>query len=337
MRTVPILILSGFLGSGKTTLLTRILKVCSGKGISPAVIMNEIGEVNLDGQLIEEIVPLREMLSGCICCTIRSDLSMELTKLIEDATPDLVIIEATGVANPIEILDTITESAMITPIEIRANITTIDAADYLHRSGKGKGKTYRLMTDQIRCASMLLVNKSDLVSAEELNQIKEEIAMLNPAAPMLTTIHCNLNEIDWNQLLGDDLLSTYTHRLYNVSGKQAVKNKHNHEHCHDHHEHKHYHSYDHLMVHTYYIPCSVRKINFEEMFKTLPDNIYRAKGIYTDMDTGRRIMFQYAFKELQLIPIQPQGTVQDVAVFIGEHFLREDLLSTLERAVSSGL
>lgn len=75
---VPVIILSGFLGSGKTTLLTKILEYYAKGRLRPAVIMNEVGDVNLDGQLVDENIPMREMLSGCICCTIRGDLGMEI-------------------------------------------------------------------------------------------------------------------------------------------------------------------------------------------------------------------------------------------------------------------
>ncbi|MGP3788306.1 CobW family GTP-binding protein [Paenibacillus sp. 1A_MP2] len=339
MRAVPILVLSGFLGSGKTTFLSQILKECNKKGINPAVIMNEVGEVNLDGQMVEEVVPMREMLNGCICCTIRGDLSMELMNLIEEEAPDLVIIESTGVGNPIEILDAITETAMGTAIEIRAYITIVDARDFLHRFGKKKGRTYRLMRDQIRCASVLLLNKSDLVSIEELNQIKEEVAALNPVAPIIPTVQSISSQLDWNLFLESSHNTSMLPYAANVQEEQCIHNHNNHEdgHNHAHHLHDDHHSYEHLMVHTHYFPCSLDKVSFRQMFKMLPDNIYRAKGIFTDTESGKRMMFQYAFKELELFPIQPKGKVQDVAVFIGEHFPKEDITRKLEWIVSTSL
>lgn len=116
IRKTPVVILSGFLGSGKTTLLARMLDYYAKRRIRPAVIMNEAGDVNLDGQLVNEEVPMREMLSGCICCTIRGDLGMEIRDLIADRSPDLILIEATGVANPMEIFDSVTEAAFLVPI-----------------------------------------------------------------------------------------------------------------------------------------------------------------------------------------------------------------------------
>lgn len=81
-QVVPVYILSGFLGSGKTTLLQRLLEHWKDQGLRPAVVMNELGEVNLDGLLVEQTVPMAELLGGCICCSIRGDLSTELTTLI---------------------------------------------------------------------------------------------------------------------------------------------------------------------------------------------------------------------------------------------------------------
>ncbi|WP_178021479.1 GTP-binding protein [uncultured Paenibacillus sp.] len=360
MKIVPILILSGFLGSGKTTFLTRMLDDCLKKGIRPAVIMNEVGDVNLDGQLVNEEVPMSEMLSGCICCTIRGDLAMETRRLIDEAAPDLIFIEATGVANPIEILDAITEAAMLTPIEIRAMITVVDAAHFLHRSRSGKGKTYRLMTDQIRCASMLVLNKSDLAGSEDLKEIRKRLAELNPFAPIVTTAHCEMDEAVWSRVLAgedeagalDRLLAGQRGRLApDASGERRCEHDHGHEYEHDHnHDHKHEHehehehgdghsgpphSYDHVVVCSHYFSEPIDGGRLERMMKDLPAGVYRAKGIFTSSETGERVIFQYAYRQLDLIPIRPQGQVQDVAVFIGEHFSQQALMGKLEEVMKS--
>ncbi|MEK3868527.1 MULTISPECIES: CobW family GTP-binding protein [unclassified Paenibacillus] len=354
MKIVPILILSGFLGSGKTTLLTRMLDDCLKKGIKPAVIMNEVGDVNLDGQLVDGAVPMSEMLSGCICCTIRGDLAMETRRLIHEASPDLILIEATGVANPIEILDAITEAALLTPIEIRAMITVVDAAHVLHRSRGGKGKTYRLMTDQIRCASMLVLNKSDLAGTEELEEIRKIMTELNPFAPIVTAAYCDMDEAVWLRLLAEKAEDGAIDRLLAVREERpggGNPDDHRHEHEHDHereqeheHEHEHghshghsghHHSYDHVMVCSHYFPEPIDGGQLERVMRELPKGVYRAKGIFTSKETGERVMFQFAYGQLELISIRPQGQVQDVAVFIGEHFSKQVLLRKLEEAVRS--
>lgn len=328
-----------------------MLKDCLNKGIRPAVIMNEVGEVSLDGQLVEEDIPMREMLSGCICCTIRGDLAMEIRRLIEEASPDLIFVEATGVANPIEILDAVTEAALLTPIEIRAMLTVVDAAHFLHRSRGGKGKTYRLMTDQIRCASTLVLNKSDLAETEELEEIRKIITELNPFAPIVTAAYCDMEETVWSRMLGakaelgaiDRLFAVKEERSGDAGDGHFVDHKHErvHEHVHDHdHEHchsqsRHDHSYDHVMVCSYYFPDPIDGSRLERVLKELPDGVYRAKGIFTAKGTGERVMFQFAYRQWERIPIRPQGQVQDVAVFIGEQFSKQVLLGKLEEAVMS--
>ncbi|MFM1655749.1 CobW family GTP-binding protein [Brevibacillus sp. B_LB10_24] len=340
MKIVPIIILSGFLGSGKTTFLTRILKNCSNKGIKPAVIMNEVGDVNLDGHLVEEDIPMKEMLSGCICCTISGDLAMEMRRLIDEASPDLILIEATGVANPIEILDTVTEAALLTPIEIQEMITVVDAAHFLDLSRVRKGKTYRLMTDQIRCASILVLNKSDQVCTEELEEIRKIMTELNPFASIVTTAYCDMDEAVWLRMLSAKAEDGVIDRLNSVQQERHDdgvpddywhEHDHKHEHCNNHSGH--HHSYDHVMVCSHYIQEPINGSQLKRVMKDLPDGVYRAKGIFTSKDTGERVMFQFAYRQYEQISIRPQGHVQDVAVFIGEHFSKHELLRKLEEII----
>lgn len=139
-QVVPVYILSGFLGSGKTTLLQRLLEHWKDQGLRPAVVMNELGEVNLDGLLVEQTVPMAELLGGCICCSIRGDLSTELTTLIKKESPDVVVIEATGAANPLEIVDGVTETSLYQKVELKSLITVVDAAHLLelYRAQQGQ-------------------------------------------------------------------------------------------------------------------------------------------------------------------------------------------------------
>ena len=117
-HVTPIYILSGFLGSGKRHCLADSLPP-SAEGLRPAIVMNEIGEVNIEGLVAGEEVPTAEMLSGCICCTIRSDLSSEIAMLIQRERPDVIVIEATGIANPMEILDAAAEASLYMRIDVK--------------------------------------------------------------------------------------------------------------------------------------------------------------------------------------------------------------------------
>ncbi|MDN8589589.1 GTP-binding protein [Paenibacillus sp. 11B] len=350
--SIPVYILSGFLGSGKTTLLVQLIEHWQQQGLRPAVVMNELGEVNLDGQMVDSSVPMTEMLGGCICCTVRGDLGLQLADLVQEESPDVIIIEATGAANPMEILDAVTETSLYMRLELKSLITVVDAA---HLSGlyqEQKGQTFKLMQEQIRCASVLLLNKTDRVNEQQLADLRDLLTRWNGFAPVIPTVKC---EVDMDVLLrsGDNV---HAYQSVDETSKDAKKEQHvhseagaehgcshehehhehmdhNHEahqhsvvnvhgHSHDHdHSHTHPHaSHEHVMVYTHYFTQPVNSEAFERLIAELPRDVYRAKGILSFSDTSSRFWFQYAYRESDYMKITPQGDVPNVAVFIGEHF-----------------
>ncbi|WP_042203626.1 CobW family GTP-binding protein [Paenibacillus camerounensis] len=321
-ETLPVYILSGFLGSGKTTLLQRLLDHWKGQGLRPAVIMNELGEVNLDGLLVEQEVPMAEMLGGCICCTSRGDLSTELTTLVKKEAPDVVVIEATGAANPLEIVDAVTETSLYQQVELRGLITVVDTAHLLELYRSQQGATYRLMQEQIRCASVLILNKTDRVSAEEAAEISAVLRKWNAYAEILPAVRCAL---DPQSLLGglggvhldggseDKEASGDAASATEAAGQPGKAHR----------------THDHVMAYTHYFKNAVNSEAFERFVKELPRDVYRAKGIVTFSDTASRFLFQYAYREADFMKITPQGDVPDVAVFIGEHFSSGELRTQL--------
>jgi G3E family GTPase len=319
---VPVYLLSGFLGSGKTTLLTKAIDYVTESGRKPAVIMNEIGEVNLDGLLIDTAVPMAELLSGCICCSIRGDLATTIKELLTDSQPDAIFIESTGVANPIEIVDEITDASLVFPVELKSVITVVDAPQLLQLSRTSVGKTFRLMQEQIRCASLLILNKSDLVSASELKEIEQLIRGWNPQASLEVSVY---SQVDM------DLIEALDGRVALSSRDRNRVREEHHDHGHDHeHHHNHHHSHDHVIAYTHYFDKPIDSNQFEQLLSKLPHEVYRAKGILTFSDTGSRFMFQYAYREVDFVKITPQGDVRDVAVFIGENFSKEAVRAKLE-------
>ncbi|MCM3258791.1 GTP-binding protein [Paenibacillus lautus] len=348
-HVTPIYILSGFLGSGKTTLLSRLIASFKQQGLRPAIVMNEIGEVNIEGLAADEAVPTAEMLSGCICCTIRSDLSSEIAMLIQRERPDVIVIEATGIANPMEILDATAEASLYMRIDVKKLITVVDAAHLLHLNIEQKGKTYRLMQEQIRAASALVLNKMDLVEDRDRETIRELVKRWNPHASIVPSVRCDLNVEDLLQSdPGDRNEHSIVHHReagdaheHRDKNKQANSHEHDHSHSHSHeHDHNHNHdhdqthdhgSHDHVMSYTYYFSHLVNSVEFERLIAGLPRDVYRAKGILTFSDTNSRFLFQYAFRESDFMKITPQGQVPDVVVFIGEHFQRSLLREQLEQ------
>ncbi|MCM3271492.1 CobW family GTP-binding protein [Paenibacillus elgii] len=331
-RSVPVHILTGFLGSGKTTLLTRALDYYKLSGRKPAVLMNELGDVNLDGMLVDEDVPMTEMLGGCICCTIRGDLGMELKQLIEEHRPDVVFVECTGAANPIEMLDGVTDASLLTKVELKSVITVVDAAQLSERSHSPKGKTYRLMQDQIRCATRILLNKTDLVAPAELVRLDTLIRELNPAAPILPTVRCEIELSLFDRLEGG---VAERHQAASACGcghehaEGGACGTEGHDHGHEHGSDAHHHSHEHVMVYTHYFARPVDSEQFEALIGRLPQEIYRAKGILSFTDTVSPFLFQYAYREMDFVKIAPKEELPSVAVFIGEHFDRTSLKAEL--------
>ncbi|WP_141502745.1 CobW family GTP-binding protein [Paenibacillus luteus] len=363
-QNIPVHLLSGFLGSGKTTLLGRLLDYYTAQGKKPAVIMNELGEINLDGQLVQDEVPMAEMLSGCICCTMRGDLGLEISTLINEHQPDVIFIESTGAANPMETLDGVTEAAMYKAIDLRSVITVVDGPALLERSRESKGRTFKLMQEQIRCATILLLNKVDKLEPEQLVEAQQQLRELNAHAQIIATVRCAID--DWSWLDETEATDTGKHAPENkpalqspdvhlATGHLSSEGKacsvdgcshedesahdHNHEELNHDHNNGHHHSHEHVMVVTHYWSNPVSSEAFESLLQRLPSNIYRAKGIVTFTDAPSRFLFQYAFKESDFMRIDPQGHVNDVAVFIGEHFSKAwllDELKLLEQTAAEG-
>jgi G3E family GTPase len=310
-KMVPIHIISGFLGSGKTTLLKKALNYYKESGRKPAVIMNELGDVNLDGFILGDTVLMEEMLSGCICCTIRGDLGMAIQNIYLLHNPDVIFIESTGVANPMEVMDAVTEASLLLKVVLKSIITVVDAPHLLELSQGMQGKTFRLMKDQIRCASVMVLNKIDQVSSGELYGLEGIIREWNPFASIHGSVYCGI-DIQLFDELGDT--------------KWERAPDHTHEHAHQHH-----HSHDHVMVYTHYFEQPIVSTAFENMIRELPIEVYRAKGILMFSDTASRYLFQYAYRQTEFIKIVPQGNVPNVAVFIGENFSKEAIKVALEK------
>lgn len=357
-KTVPIYILSGFLGSGKTTLLTKAIDYVNEQGKRPAVIMNELGDVNLDGLLVASSVPMAEMLGGCICCTVKGDLGIAIQELVQEHDPDVVFIEATGVANPMEIFDGVTEASLYLRTELQAVITVVDAGQLQEQLAKSPtGKTLQLMRDQIRCASVVLLNKADQVEADELSVLAETLREWNAYAPITATVKAQIDMALFDGgALAAPALAPQTeegscgcgHNHGGHGHKHSEGHCCGHDHNHDHDgcecghshehgskEHSHHHSHDHVMVYTHYLRGAVDSTQFESIIGRLPENVYRAKGVLTFSDTASRYLFQYAYRQADFMRITPQGEVADVVVFIGEQFSKQVLQEAMEQLEKS--
>ncbi|KAB2336599.1 GTP-binding protein [Cytobacillus depressus] len=318
MSMIPVYILSGFLGSGKTTLLSRMLQYFKQKDKKAAVIMNEIGDVNMDGLLLENDVPVVEMLNGCICCTIRKDLCLTLSNIYHEVQPDLIIIEATGVANPLELIEGIASASLDVNIELRLVTTVVAAPHFLLVTHRARGKTRRLMEEQIRCADLLLLNQTDQLVGDYIEEVKDKLVTLNQHAKMIETVRCEIDmDLMFQPVPGDlepfdDMEKQQESLIENMN------------------QHVHHHTHQHVMTYTHRFDGGVDRQGFEELFRRIPNEVYRAKGIVKFTGDDKFYLFQYAFREMEMVKINPQHPVVPVAVFIGEHFDRIQVQESIQ-------
>ena len=342
-KVVPVIVISGFLGSGKTTLLQKWIDKWMSAGAKPAVVMNELGEVNLDGAIVGGGVPMSELLGGCICCTISGDFGVELARMVEEEQPDVLLVETTGAANPMELIDGITEASLYVKLALVQVVIVVDGRHLLELDEHGKGKTYRLMEEQIRCADVLLVNKSDLLDEPELASVDRIVRAWNAKALLVHTVMCEVDGVLpelWSGSGAGDL----------AAADRRNEARHGHRHGHeDAHEDRHvcgpgcsythdrdaaahapHHSHSHVMVYTHYFERPVNSGEFEQFIAGLPQSVYRAKGILRFTDTSSRYLFQYAYRQTDYMAITPQKEVPDVLVLIGEHMPVAELQSALD-------
>ncbi|WP_438462196.1 zinc metallochaperone GTPase ZigA [Marinomonas sp. PE14-40] len=208
-KKLPVTVLSGFLGAGKTTVLSHILNNRQGKKV--AVIVNDMSEINIDANIIQNEVTLNrseeklvEMSNGCICCTLREDLLLEVTELAKDGRFDYLVIESTGISEPLPVAETFTFAdedgvslsdvatldTMVTVVDAVNFMKDYEEAQYLQDKGESLGEdddrsVADLLVEQVEFADIILVSKSDLVSSENMKKLKAILKSLNTFAEVV--------------------------------------------------------------------------------------------------------------------------------------------------------
>ena len=312
-KIIPVTLLTGYLGAGKTTLLNHVLN--NQKGYKVAVIVNDIGEVNIDADLIgkggvvnqtdDSLVPLQ---NGCICCTLKVDLMQQIVELANTGKFDYILIEASGICEPIPIAQTITAIAedaasygltqicrldnVVSVVDASRLATEFGCGSYLEKEVEEED-IENLIIQQIEFCNVIVLNKVDEITKEELEQVKAVVRKLQPKAEIIET---NYGKVDVSKILDTrsfnlDEVASSAGWIQELEADEEFEEEHDHnekddDHDEEEHHHHHHHNHEHGETEEYGISSFVYyrrepfdRSRFEDFANNFPKSVIRCKGL----------------------------------------------------------
>ncbi|WP_078554091.1 CobW family GTP-binding protein [Bacillus alkalicellulosilyticus] len=305
--TTDIYILSGFLGSGKTSLLTQLLQHEKELGRKVGVVMNELGKLSIDSTAVPEDTPLTELLNGCVCCSLSEQFEAQLYGLLQDHQLDVIYIETTGAAHPMEVYDACLSPLFASKVSMKGILSVIDLNQWKQRE-KLSPAIRQLMVEQIRQADLLLLNKIDLVSEQEQASFLFEIQQFNSHAKTILTQQAQINI---NEVLQIKTQTKGEHTPIHVHNELRLQS----------------------LVYTF--SDAVERNLFEEFLHSLPETVYRMKGFIRFTSSPTLYSFQYSYG----VPlfISDMMNYPLTLVIIGEKLDKNTLEQQLRNIEKNGL
>lgn len=341
-KIIPVTLLTGYLGSGKTTLVNHVLN--NQKGYKVAVIVNDIGEVNIDASLIQKggvvnqtddsLVPLQ---NGCICCTLKVDLMKQIVELAKTGKFDYILIEASGICEPIPIAQTITAIAedassyglpeicrldnVVSVVDALRLATEFGCGSYLEKEVEEED-IENLIIQQIEFCNTIVLNKVDEITKEELEQVKLVIKKLQPTAKIIETNYAKVEVSDILNTKSFDLATVASSAGWIQELEKDVEEEEAHEHHHEHddecdcdeckeeghhHHHHHHHNHEHgeteeygIGSFVYYRRAPFSRSRFEDFANKFPKTVIRCKGLlWFSNEPSIGYIFEQAGKQIQ--------------------------------------
>ena len=291
----PLIILTGFLGSGKTSFLQHFIEYQTQRSRFVAVIQNEIGAIGLDGKLLDYTVT--EIDEGCVCCSLVGNLKRAIHGVLESFSPDYVILETSGLANPLNLIEEI--AGLEDTVRFDCTVTVVDALNFDEAL-----TDYHIALDQIRAADALILNKCDLVSEAHLQDLRQRLQELNPNAPLLAATGGDVNPaliLDGEENAAE-AGGRQTHALTRSTGGPSRQT----------------HIQDRLWSRSLTFTRKLDRGKFMRAVESLPRTIFRAKGIIEMADPPQTMLFQYVAGRCELSALPDARTRDRFLTLIGK-------------------
>jgi G3E family GTPase len=332
-RGMPVTIITGFLGSGKTTLLNHIL--CNSQDLKVAVLVNEFGDINIDSQLLVSIdEDMVELSNGCICCTINDGLVDAVYRVLEQDRVDYLVIETTGIADPLPIALTFLGTELRDLTHLDSIITVVDAETFTEEHFESEAAF-----KQVAYADITIFNKVDLVPRSKVEDLEQYIKTVKRGARIL---HSEYGQVPLPLILDVELTKLDTYKEFLAEDNQEDDHHDHHDHHdHEHHHHEHHHHHSHHLENDGFVsvsfesdrPFDVKKF---EIFlqEQLPQEVFRAKGILWFSQSEYRHIFQLSGPRFDIDDTEWHSPPKNQIVFIGRNLptqqIRQQLTECLD-------
>ena len=301
----PLIILTGFLGSGKTSFLQHFIEYQTQRNRFVAVIQNEIGEIGLDGKLLDYTVT--EIDEGCVCCSLAGNLKRAIQGILESFSPDYIILETSGLANPLNLLDEM--AGLEDKVRLDCTVTVVDALNFNEASGD-----YQIAVDQVRAADVLILNKCDLVSDAHVQILRQRLRELKPDALVLAASRGDVNP---TLIFDVDEGVAEAGESHQPTAEESLPRQ--------------THVHDGICSRSLKFAGKLDREKFLKTVESIPRSIFRAKGIIEIADPPLTMLFQYVAGRYELSALPHARTRDRFLTLIG----RADDTGGFDRAEKS--